>query len=495
MREDERLVSSEIEAEELESEELESLDELEEELSGEELLEDDGIESVDASTDEGKLLYIPKSCLDAGQIIKILRRMLRDMNPKYIDLAERTAYCSIKLFDYAKLNGKLNADIDRNYLIILSILYSIGGYKDLTSMDDVYADNKLNVPHVFLYSYLFLKYLTPIHDVAEAILLYNYNYEDAKKLNSPYVEYASLVFTCMRICIQIRKNKYKVDENSFVEKFIEKCKKLYNPVYFDLFIEANKDNAITSGLESKQYFTLLDEYCQSLNFSYTDTFMLLKMMIYAIDFVSTSTVTHILSTSFHSTEICKIENLTDQETDEVFTAAVLHDIGKMAVDLSILESPGKLTDEQMEEMRSHAKKGDDIFRGITTDRIADIASRHHESLDGKGYFRGLTDKELTFQDKILSVADIFSALTDPRTYKPSFPKEKTLDIMQGMVDDSKIDGKIFNDVKEKYEQIVLHTEKRRPMLTTNLGQVIIGFISLRECKDVPSLFRMIRNMA
>ena len=112
MREDEMLVSSEIEAEELESEELESLDELEEELSGEELLEDDGIESVDASTDEGKLLYIPKSCLDAGQIIKIIRRMLRDMNPKYIDLAERTAYCSIKLFDYAKLNGKLNADID-----------------------------------------------------------------------------------------------------------------------------------------------------------------------------------------------------------------------------------------------------------------------------------------------------------------------------------------------------------------------------------------------
>lgn len=486
MREEEKLVSEELEAENLESEELELLDDLE---------EDDGIESVDAGADEGKLLYIPKSCLDAGQIIKILRRMLRDMNPKYIDLAERTAYCAIKLFDYAKLNGKLNINIDRNYLIILSILYSIGGYKDLTSMDDIYADNKLNVPHVFLYSYLFLKYLTPIGDAAESILLYNYNYEDAKKLNTPYVEYASLVFTCMRICIQLRKTKYVVDENSFDEKFIAKCKKLYNPVYIDLFLEANKDNAITSNLESKNYFSLLDEYCQSLNFSYTDTFMLLKMMIYAIDFVSTSTVTHILSTSFHSTEICKIENLTDHETDEVFTAAVLHDIGKMAVDLKILESPGKLSDEEMEEMRSHAKRGDDIFRGITTDKIADIASRHHETLDGKGYFRGIGADELTFQDRILSVADVFSALTDPRTYKPSFPKEKTLSIMQGMVDDNKIDGSIFKDVRECYDQIVSHTEKRRPMLTANLGQVIIGFISLRECSDVPSLFRMIRNMA
>ncbi|MBP5403250.1 MAG: HD domain-containing protein [Treponema sp.] len=457
----------------------------------EEFTDYEELETLDSP--EGKFLYIPKSCVDAGQIIKILRRMLRCMDSKYIDLAERTAFCSIKLFDYIKLANKIDLNIDRNILILLSVLFSIGGYKDLSSMTMGEEEQKAKIPHTFLYSYLFLKNLTPLKDAAEAILLYNYNYEDAKKLNTPYVEYASLIFTCMRICIKLRKTKYVFDSNSFDEQFIEKCKKLYNPVYLDLFVEANQNNAITSKLETKDYRILLDEYCKSLTFSYDDTFALLKMMIYSIDFVSTSTVTHIISTAFHSSEICRMENLSDEETDEVFTAAVLHDIGKMAVDLRILESPGKLSDEEMDIMRSHAERGEKMMRGIVSDKIADIASRHHESLDGKGYFRGLTDEELTFQDKILSVADIFSALTDPRTYKPSFPKEKTLSIMSEMAENRKIDKNVFKIVEEKYDQIIEHTEVRRPMLTANLGQVIIGFIGLQECKDVPSLFRMIRN--
>ena len=453
----------------------------------------DEVESLEPIESElGKTLYIPKSCLDAGQIIKILRRMLRDMNPKYIDIAERTAYCSVKLFDYLKLHGKLEVKIDRNKLILLSVLFSIGSYKDMSSLV-MNEDSSSKVPNMFLYSYLYLKNLTPLKDVAEALLLYNYNYGDALSLNSPYIEYASLIFTCMRICIQIRKTKYVFDENSLDKEFIAQCKKAYNPMYVDQFIEANENNAITSKLESSRYYYLLDDYCDSLTFNYDETFMLLKMMIYTIDFVSTSTVTHILSTSFHSTEICQIEHLSNEETDEVFTAAVLHDIGKMAIDVKILEGAGKLTDEEMNQMRSHVERGEKIFRGITTDKIADIASRHHETLNGTGYPKKLSGDDLTFQDRILTVADILSALTDPRTYKASFPKEKTLSIMQSMVEEQKLDPKIFEDVKNSYDQIVAHTETRRPMLTTNLGQVIIGFISLQECKSVPALFRAIRQ--
>ncbi|MBQ0162694.1 MAG: HD domain-containing protein [Treponema sp.] len=471
------------------ADEEESLDLLEDELTS---LEEE-VESLEPIEDElGKTLYIPKSCLDAGQIIKILRRMLRDMSPKYIDIAERTAYCSVKLFDYLKLHDKLDINIDRNKLILLSVLFSIGGYKDLTQLVGE-EEPQSKVPHLFLYSYLFLKNLTPLRETSEAVLLYNYNYGDALSLNSPYIEYASLIFTCMRICIQLRKTKYVFDENTLDKEFIAQCKKAYNPMYVDLFIEANQNNAITSKLESSRYYYLLDEYCDSLTFNYDETFMLLKMMIYTIDFVSTSTVTHILSTSFHSTEICQIEHLSDEETDEVFTAAVLHDIGKMAIDVSILEGAGKLTDEEMNKMRSHVERGEKIFRGITTDKIADIASRHHETLNGSGYPKKLSGDDLTFQDRILTVADILSALTDPRTYKPSFPKEKTLSIMQSMVEEQKLDPKIFEDVKNSYDQIVAHTETRRPMLTTNLGQVIIGFISLQECKSVPALFRAIRQ--
>lgn len=440
-----------------------------------------------------RLLYIPKSSLTAGQIVNLLRRMLREINPVYIDLAERTAYCAIKVYDYARLKNKMNLNIDRNALILLSVLFTIGSYKDEFNMKGPDGKVHANVKDMFLYSYLYLRHLTPLKDIAEAILLYSYSYEDAKKLHSPYVEYASLIFTCMRICVQLRKNHYVYTKRLFPQDFMDKCRKLYDPIFLDLFFDPELTQVITKELRNNNSYYLLDEYCNSLQLDYEETFALLKMMLYSVDFVSTSTVTHVISTAFHATEIAKVEKLSDMETDELFTAAVLHDLGKMAVDNEILESSGRLTDAQMEKMREHVKKGDEMYRGIVGNKIADIASRHHENLDGTGYPYGLKGDDLTTQQRILSIADVFSALTDARTYKPSYPKEKTLSIMEDMVAKRKLDPAIFSHVKVNYDKIKNHTEIRRPMLTTNLGIVILDYMKLQDCATIPELFDAIHN--
>ena len=268
---------------------------------------------------------------------------------------------------------------------------------------------------------------------------------------------------------------------------------MYNPIYVDLFLEANKNGEITKEFQSGNYFSLLDEYCNSLKLNYDDTFSLLKMLIYTIDFISTSTVTHVISTAFHATEICKLENLSDSETDEVFTAAVIHDFGKLDVDVNILESSERLSESDMEKMRCHVKSGMKICEGIVSQKIADIAFRHHEALDGSGYPLGLTEKDLSVQQRILAVADIFSALTDARTYKPSFPKEKTIGILESMSNKNKIDSKIFADVKNNYDDIILQTQKRRPMLITNLGYVLVDYMQLKKYETIPDLITAIRQ--
>ncbi|MCR5614106.1 HD-GYP domain-containing protein [Treponema sp.] len=437
-------------------------------------------------------LYIPKSCLTAGQVVNILRRMLRSMNSSYIDIAERTAFCAIKLYDYAKLNSRSEMDdIDRNSLILLSLLFTIGAYRDDFFANLEKTEKSENISNVFLYSYLYLKHLTPLGDIAEAIIFYNYEWDKARIISGQYAEYASLVFTCMRICIELRKTKYVMPSGSLTKEFVQKCHAMYNPIYIDLFIEANRDAVITKDLEDNSHYMLLDEYCNSLHFDYGDTFALLKLLIYSIDFRSTSTVTHIISTSFLSTELCRLCNFSDTETDEVFTAAILHDLGKMAIDVDILECAGKLSEIQMEKMRSHVKEGDYIYRSIVGDKIADIASSHHETLDGKGYPKGLTEKDLSIQQRVLSVADVFSALTDARTYKPPFPKEKTLEILESMSNNHKIDSSVFAHVKEKYDEIKAHAEIRRPMLTVNLGKVILEYMKLQDCKTVPELIQML----
>lgn len=455
------------------------------------------LEPLDDGTDFDfevqRQLYIPKCTLTAGQVVNLLRRMLREINPVYIDLAERTAFCAVKVYDYAILKNRMNLNIDRDALILLSVLFTVGCYKDEFNIKGPDGKPVGKPKDMFLYTYLYLKHLTPLKDIAEAILFYNYDYKKAKELKSPYVEYASLIFTCMRICIQLRKNHYVYTKRLFPPEFMEKCRMLYDPIFLEIFFEPELCDTITKDLRNNNSFYLLDEYCNTLTLDYEETFALLKMMIYSVDFVSTSTVTHIISTAFHSVEIAKLEKLSDSEADEVFTGALLHDLGKMAVDVNILESSGRLTDEQMEIMRGHVKKGDEMYRGIVGNKLADIASRHHENLDGSGYPYGIKGEELTPQQRILSIADVFSALTDARTYKPSFPKEKTLSIMSEMAENHKFDPVILNHVVKEYDTIKNHTEIRRPMLSVNLGNVILDYMKLQDFESIPEIFDAIHN--
>lgn len=123
--------------------------------------------------------------------------------------------------------------------------------------------------------------------------------------------------------------------------------------------------------------------------------------------------------------------------------ALLHDIGKLGVSNSVLDKPGKLTDEEFEQIKLHPVYSAEVLANIDFfARIAPIAGGHHERLDGKGYPLGLKGDEINLETRIVTVADIFDALTADRPYRKAMPVSKALAIMQDMVD-SAIDGAVF----------------------------------------------------
>lgn len=123
--------------------------------------------------------------------------------------------------------------------------------------------------------------------------------------------------------------------------------------------------------------------------------------------------------------------------------ALLHDIGKLGVSNSVLDKPGKLTDEEFEQIKLHPVYSAEVLANIDLfARIAPIAGGHHERLDGKGYPLGLKGDEINLETRIVTVADIFDALTADRPYRKAMPVGKALAIMQDMVD-SAIDGAVF----------------------------------------------------
>lgn len=111
-------------------------------------------------------------------------------------------------------------------------------------------------------------------------------------------------------------------------------------------------------------------------------------------------------------------------------AGLLHDIGKLAVSTAILEKPGKLDEAEFAAVQSHPMHSFVILQRIAGfDSIAEIASGHHERLDGKGYWQGLGADHLPLETRIMTVADVYDALSAKRPYREALPYEKCRAIM------------------------------------------------------------------
>lgn len=115
--------------------------------------------------------------------------------------------------------------------------------------------------------------------------------------------------------------------------------------------------------------------------------------------------------------------LEQQELLQLTTAALLHDVGKMLIPQHILNKPGKLTSEEYEVMKSHTVHGYEILKKTVgvNHRQALVALQHHERMDGSGYPFGITEHKIDLFSRIVSVADIFHAMTSKRVYRNPSP--------------------------------------------------------------------------
>ncbi len=113
---------------------------------------------------------------------------------------------------------------------------------------------------------------------------------------------------------------------------------------------------------------------------------------------------------------------TDEEIEKIYNIALLHDIGKISIPDSILNKPGRLTDEEFSVMRSHSQRGSDILKEIKIEPDLEIgAAYHHERVDGRGYPKGLKGEEIPEIARIIAVADTFDAMYSTRPYRKQLP--------------------------------------------------------------------------
>lgn len=168
----------------------------------------------------------------------------------------------------------------------------------------------------------------------------------------------------------------------------------------------------------------------------------MRMMVKALDIKDNYTYRHSMDVRDMSLMIVDRLNLERSQREYMRISAELHDVGKIFIDEEILNAPRKLTDAEFDIMKTHAARSADLFRNVPgMDELVAIVRAHHEKWNGTGYPDGLKGEEIPYLARVMTLADVWSALTTPRVYRlgddgkaRKFTPEKALSIMQEMAD-------------------------------------------------------------
>jgi diguanylate cyclase (GGDEF)-like protein/putative nucleotidyltransferase with HDIG domain len=157
----------------------------------------------------------------------------------------------------------------------------------------------------------------------------------------------------------------------------------------------------------------------------------IEALALAIDAKDQTSQTHIRRVQLYAAELARSMGMSENEIQGVKTAALLHDIGKLAVPEHILSKPGPLTQEEFQKIRAHPKVGADIISAVPFPYpVAPLILCHHERWDGKGYPTGLKAEDIPLGARILSVVDYFDALMAERPYHKAMSFEAAVGLLQ-----------------------------------------------------------------
>lgn len=394
------------------------------------------------------------SVITGGNVYRIICKTLNTVSAKVMRHSQIVGYTLFKMLQYES-EYSLEDIIDYT---MIGILHDIGLFK--TEITGRLADYELNnVWDHSVYGYLFLRYLSPLQDKADAVLYHHLDYNRYGQIQSDHLK------VCAHLAFADKHDTYhRLHKTGMTVPriyFEEKKNIEFSARSQHVFELADEKYRINAKIKDGSYIKELDSLLGLRKFKEAEIRDFLKMLIYTIDFRSETTVLHTLATTTFATEIAQLMRVSASERQDLYYGALLHDIGKIMIPVPILESPNRLGESEMETMRSHVVHTENILKGAVDNNVLQIAVRHHEKLDGSGYPNGISGDQLTRPQRIVAVADILSALYQRRSYKDSYD----LSTIAKIIHEEAVSGKLCPQVAAytiKYmNQIMLDFEAQR----------------------------------
>jgi len=412
---------------------------------------------------------------NGSTVLKYLRKVLNEINKEYVDLGMRAGYIMKKFAEKYHFNDTVTAK-----LVLLSMLKDIGCF---------YQDGKIdkhNPALVAASSYSFLKHCSPLGDDAKPLLFYKAKY--LADINSEEY-YSGLLITLIDQVVIYIYEEYTLDE---IEEMLRSdSEDRYNPEQIRMLIKLLKeDESIIDNLYQKNSLFIheVSAYIQHANYTDEELLRFIDMTNFSFEFHNHETLAHTVTVAVIARELAKLSRLTENQAACIYLAGLIHDIGKIRVPVEILCKPGRLVGEELKEMQKHVTYTREIIEGSFSYKIVEIASNHHEKLDGSGYPRGLTAIDLSIGDKIIAVADIASALYCKRSYKESLPIDKIIDILLEQARANKLDARIVKHFVDNVDSIMALTKEAEAKVLDEYKSVIDEYNTLAKSEALKRFF-------
>jgi putative two-component system response regulator len=172
------------------------------------------------------------------------------------------------------------------------------------------------------------------------------------------------------------------------------------------------------------------EQTQSIRDAHEET---IHRLVTASSFRDEETGAHVRRTGLFSEALARAAGWSRSDCDRIRMAAPMHDVGKIGIPDAILRKPGRLTDEEFEVMKRHTEIGARMLHGSLSPMLqlaCEIAQNHHERWDGTGYPNKIQGEDIPESARILTIVDVYDALSHDRIYRPAFPEDEVLSRLQ-----------------------------------------------------------------
>jgi putative nucleotidyltransferase with HDIG domain len=203
----------------------------------------------------------------------------------------------------------------------------------------------------------------------------------------------------------------------------------------------------------------------------------IKCLAEALDAKDQGTHEHIRRVEIYAVELGKLVNLNENQLLGLRAAAILHDIGKLAIPEAILNKPAKLTRDEFDRMKSHPVIGANIISHASFPYpVIPAVLYHHERFDGKGYPEGLRGEEIPLTARVLALADFYDALRSDRPYRRSLGQQEVLDFIRresGKMFDPRL-ADLFCEHSDDFERVLRESAGQNLRIEASLAAFLKG---------------------